>query len=184
VGHKVQASGFAPRLAADPCSAGRLARRRPSRSCSDPALTKIKLDENLPVDLAPDLMKLGHVRAYAPRRRSFTRGAQRRPESDRAHLLDIETQTHQYSSMRTTIDLPDDLYRALKARAGLTGVTSRQLVQRLIQQGLSSSTGGTGARKRYGPPPVIIPRRRVRIPAVSRAELMRIDEEEDEAKHA
>jgi hypothetical protein len=86
--------------------------------------------------------------------------------------------------MRTTIDLPDDLYRALKARAGLTGVTLRQLVQDLIQQGLGSSTGEAIAIKRHAPPPVIIPRRGVPIRALSQAELRRMDEEEDEAKHA
>jgi len=85
--------------------------------------------------------------------------------------------------MRTTIDLPDDLYRALKARAGLNGVKLRQLIQRLIEQGLRSTSGGTAARK-HDPPPIIIPPRGVPIPAVSRAELARIEEEEDEAKHA
>jgi len=85
--------------------------------------------------------------------------------------------------MRTTIDLPDDLYRALKARAGLNGVKLRQLIQRLIEQGLRSTSGGTVARK-HDPPPIIIPPRGVPIPAVSRAELARIEEEEDEAKHA
>jgi hypothetical protein len=87
--------------------------------------------------------------------------------------------------MRTTIDLPDDLYRALKARAGLSGVTLRHLIQRLIEQGLRSSTGGGEEPARsFGPPPVIIPPRGVPIPAVGRAELKRMEEEEDEGKHA
>jgi hypothetical protein len=85
--------------------------------------------------------------------------------------------------MRTTIDLPDDLYRALKARAGLNGLKLRQLIQRLIEQGLRS-TGGELAARRYGPPPVIIPPRGVPIPAVSRTEVTRMEEEEDEARHA
>jgi hypothetical protein len=85
--------------------------------------------------------------------------------------------------MRTTIELPDDLYRALKARASVNGVTLRQLVQRLIEQGLRSS-GGAGPTKKHGPPPVIIPPRGVPIPAISRAELRLIEEQEDEAKHA
>lgn len=86
--------------------------------------------------------------------------------------------------MRTTVDIPDDLYRTLKARAGLSGVTLRQLVQRLIEQGLRSSTGEVDSRKRHDPPPVIIPPRGVAIPALLRAELTRMEEEEDEAKHA
>jgi hypothetical protein len=86
--------------------------------------------------------------------------------------------------MRTTIDLPDDLYRALKARAGLTGVTLRQLVQRLIEQGLRSSPGETVSRKNFGPPPVIIRPQGKPIPALPRAALKRLEEQEDEAKHA
>jgi hypothetical protein len=85
--------------------------------------------------------------------------------------------------MRTTIDLPDDLYRAFKARAGLNGVKLRQLVQRLIEQGLRS-TGIEPAARKHVPPPVIIPPRGVAIPAVSRAEVTRMEDEEDEARHA
>lgn len=85
--------------------------------------------------------------------------------------------------MRTTVDLPDDLYRALEARAGLNGIKLRQLIQRLIEQGLRS-TGGEPAARRHSPPPVIVPPRGVPIPAVPRAELVRIEEEEDEAKYA
>jgi hypothetical protein len=40
---------------------------------------------------------------------------------------------HQDAFMRTTIDLPENLYRTLKARAGLSGITMRQLVQQLIE---------------------------------------------------
>lgn len=85
--------------------------------------------------------------------------------------------------MRTTVDLPDDLYRALKARAGLNGIKLRQLIQRLIEQGLRSASGGPPTTRR-APPPVIVPPRGIPIPAVSRAELMRIEEEEDEARYA
>lgn len=86
--------------------------------------------------------------------------------------------------MRTTVDLPDDLYRALKARAGLNGVTLRHLVRRLIEQGLHSPTDEAGLARRHGPPPVIIRPRGVPIPAVSRTELTRMEEEEDEAHYA
>lgn len=87
--------------------------------------------------------------------------------------------------MRTTIDLPDDLYRALKARAALSGVTLRELVRRLIDQGLRQPAGGQPAgRSRREPPPVIVPPRGVPIPAVSRAELARLEEQDDEARHA
>ena len=92
---------------------------------------------------------------------------------------------HQYEYMRTTIDLPDDMFRALKARAALSGVPLRELVRRLLEQGLQVPGGGPPQSSgRHSPPPVIIPSRGVPIPAVPRATLRRIDEEEDEAKHA
>lgn len=85
--------------------------------------------------------------------------------------------------MRTTVDLPDELYRSLKARAALSGVPVRQLVQRLIEQGLRSAVSTQpAATARREPPPVIIPPRGVRIPAIPRAELRRLEETEDEAK--
>jgi hypothetical protein len=84
--------------------------------------------------------------------------------------------------MRTTIDLPDDLYRALKARAALRGVTVRELVRGLIEQSLLPSTAGAPARRgRPEPPPVIIPPRGEPIAALSRSELRRLEEEADEA---
>jgi hypothetical protein len=87
--------------------------------------------------------------------------------------------------MRTTFDLPSDLYRALKTRAALTGVTMRDLVRRLIEQGLRQPSPGPHAPGvRRDPPPVIIPPRGTSIPALPRAELQRLEEEEDAARYA
>ncbi|HXG03045.1 MAG TPA: ribbon-helix-helix protein, CopG family [Candidatus Binatia bacterium] len=87
--------------------------------------------------------------------------------------------------MRTTIDLPDDLYRALKARAALSGTTLRELVRRLVEQGLRqpSAPPGPGASRRQPPPVIIQPTGRP-IAALSRDRVRRLEEEEDEAKHA
>jgi len=41
--------------------------------------------------------------------------------------------------MRTSIDIPDPLFRHLKAKAALEGSTLRDLVLKLVQRGLSSS---------------------------------------------
>jgi hypothetical protein len=92
--------------------------------------------------------------------------------------------THQNASIRTTIDIPDDLYRTLKARAGLNAVPLSELVRRLIEQGLHSGAPESGPRKKFGPPPVIIPARGKPIHATPRADLVRMEEEEDEVKHA
>lgn len=83
------------------------------------------------------------------------------------------------------MDLPDDLYRTLKARAALSGVTLRELVRHLIEQGLRTPrTGQTASAGRREPPPVIIPPCGTPVPAASRAALRHIEEEEDEEKHA
>ena len=41
--------------------------------------------------------------------------------------------------MRTTLELPDPLFRTLKARAALDGTTLKELMLRFVQQGLSET---------------------------------------------
>lgn len=41
--------------------------------------------------------------------------------------------------MRTTLELPDDLFRAWKARAAHRGTTLKALVTQLLQRGLAAS---------------------------------------------
>lgn len=87
--------------------------------------------------------------------------------------------------MRTTIDIPEGLYRALKARAALSGVTMRDLVRRLVEQGLRQPVAASEAAPgRREPPPVIILPRGVPIPSIPRNDVLRLEEEEDEARHA
>ena len=86
--------------------------------------------------------------------------------------------------MRTTFDLPDGLYKSLKVRATLDGISLRELILTLIERGLRSPSAGSGARARRCGPPVIVPPRGVKIPAISAQDLRRIEEEEDQAKHA
>jgi len=89
---------------------------------------------------------------------------------------------HHYVFVRTTIDLPKELHRALKARAGLTGITFRELVQSLIEQGLRTPTAVSSLTT--SEPPIIIVANGIPIPAVSRQELMQSEEDEDTAKYA
>jgi hypothetical protein len=87
--------------------------------------------------------------------------------------------------MRTTIDLPDELYRALKVRAVLRSTTLRELTRELLEQGLRQpDTAAPPPQGRREPPPVIAPLVGVPIPALTRAELRRLDEEVDEEVHA
>lgn len=85
--------------------------------------------------------------------------------------------------MRTTLDLPDDLYRILKARAALVGMPLRRLVESLIRHSLREPLDRASGPNKRQPPTVIVPPSGRRIPAPSRARLRRL-EEEDEAKRA
>src|SRR5204862_6920792 len=55
--------------------------------------------------------------------------------NDLLFVVDILAFIHKYVNMRTTIELPDGLYRTLKARAGLSGTTVREVIHRLIEKG-------------------------------------------------
>ena len=92
---------------------------------------------------------------------------------------------HKNADMRTTIDIPDELYRSLKARAALNGRPVREVVTQLIVRGLRAAPLAEPARdRRREPPPIAIPPGGVPVPALSHAEKARAEEIEDEAKHA
>ena len=87
--------------------------------------------------------------------------------------------------MRTTIDLPDDLFRQVKARAALEGLKLKDLIAAYVAQGLERGTAPeTPPRRRSSPPVVQHATSGVPIPALSGEELARIEEEEDLARLA
>ena len=99
--------------------------------------------------------------------------------------VNISAQKHKYANMRTTLEIPDELYRSLKARAALSGVPVREIVTQLIDLGLRSVPSVARTRhRRHAPPPVAIPPRGVSIAALSHEDKVRAEEIEDEAKHA
>jgi hypothetical protein len=82
--------------------------------------------------------------------------------------------------MRTTIDLPDDLFRQAKARAALSGVTLKDLITRWVERGLREPDDvPVAATGRQRPLPTIVPPRGRRIPALSNAEIEALLEGED-----
>ena len=104
---------------------------------------------------------------------------------DRPTHVDSAAGTHHYADMRTTIDLPDDLYRTLKTRAAISGVTMRELVQRLIEQGLREpgvSTAPLPAEEE--PLPVAIPAGSGPIRAFTNAELHELEMEDERERLA
>lgn len=81
--------------------------------------------------------------------------------------------------MRTTIDLPDELFRQAKAQAALDGVPFKDLVARWMQEGLRKRrmepAGGTIRR---ADPPIARPKTGKPLPVFSNAELYGMLDEE------
>ena len=98
--------------------------------------------------------------------------------------LDASALAHKNANMRTTLDIPDEIYRSLKARAALAGVPVRSVVVRLIDLGLRADHSTTAPKLRRELPPVAISPTGIAIPALSREEMARAEEAEDEARLA
>ncbi|MEX2578726.1 MAG: hypothetical protein WD342_06685 [Verrucomicrobiales bacterium] len=84
--------------------------------------------------------------------------------------------------MRTTLDLPDPLFREVKSRAAREGMKLKELIACYIEAGLRSATvPTTGGRGHPEPLPVAIPREAGRAPgqALTNRELQALLEEED-----
>jgi hypothetical protein len=84
--------------------------------------------------------------------------------------------------MRTSFDLPDQLYRTLKARAAQSGVRVRDLVIRYLELGLNQPARRAGQAARAAPP-VMIPSSGHVIRPVTGKQAARLEEAEDLAKH-
>jgi hypothetical protein len=81
--------------------------------------------------------------------------------------------------MRTTLDLPDELFRQLKARAALLGTSVKTLLTSYVENGLRQTSRPT-ARRRSALP--VIPRGRKVVATVTADVMARMDDEEDRAK--
>ena len=57
--------------------------------------------------------------------------------------------------MRTTLDLPDDLFRQVKARAALEGASLKVLLARYIEYGLRHDHNNNASRVKRSVIPVI-----------------------------
>ena len=81
--------------------------------------------------------------------------------------------------VRTTLDLPDDLFRQVKAKAALEGATLKMLLTRYLESGVRQPArlaGEPGRRSRLP----IVPRRGKRvIPNLTPDLQARLQEEED-----
>jgi hypothetical protein len=94
--------------------------------------------------------------------------------------LDGSAQTHKNASMRTTIDLPDELLRQAKAKAALSGLKLKDLITRYVEQGLRQGPpAGAAQRRRRSELPVARPATGRSLPALTNAEIERLLDEDD-----
>ena len=86
--------------------------------------------------------------------------------------------------MRTTLELPDPLFREVKIRAIQQGVTLKDLLARYIQAGMAApATAAVPLPRVHIPLPIFRPVDGSIIPARSNADLFAMLEEEDAINH-
>jgi hypothetical protein len=85
--------------------------------------------------------------------------------------------------MRTTIDLPDELFRQAKARAALDGMSLKDVITRFVEQGLRQGTPSPTAppRRRRSELPVAQSATGRALPDLTNVEIHRILDEEEAA---
>ena len=96
--------------------------------------------------------------------------------------IDVFTSLCLNAIMRTTLDLPDPLFREVKSRAAQEGMKLKELIAYYIEAGLRAPIGPTtGERGHSEPLPVAIPREAGKAPgkALTNRELQALLEEED-----
>ncbi len=82
--------------------------------------------------------------------------------------------------MRTSIELPDELFRQVKAKAALDGVKMKDLIAHYIEQGLEQDFARKGvAVRRRSPLPVARPATGRTLPELSNQEIQRLLDAED-----
>jgi hypothetical protein len=85
------------------------------------------------------------------------------------------------SAMRTTVDLPEDLLRRVKAAAALKGMKMKDLMALLLERGMrSEGLEEPGKRQGSRKLPTMIPSTGRKIPVLTNAELYEILEREDD----
>ncbi|MBM3889896.1 MAG: hypothetical protein FJ388_12335 [Verrucomicrobia bacterium] len=84
--------------------------------------------------------------------------------------------------MRTTLDLPDELFRQVKAKAALQGSSLKELVMRYVESGLRQSAQSKATGRKRNRLPLIKRRGRSVIANVTPELRAKLEEEEDLAK--
>ena len=84
--------------------------------------------------------------------------------------------------MRTTLDLPDELFRQVKARAAMEGATLKDLLERYVQSGLRQPDPPARRRLKRSKLPIIKSTGKRVIPNLTPEQHARLEEAEDLAK--
>jgi hypothetical protein len=84
--------------------------------------------------------------------------------------------------MRTTLELPDELFRQVKARAAVKGTTIKELLTQYVETGLRQPDAPSTSHGKRSSLPVIKRGRRGVVLPVTPDLQARLDEEEDVAK--
>jgi hypothetical protein len=84
--------------------------------------------------------------------------------------------------MRTTLDLPDGLFRQVKAKAALEGTRLKDLLTRYVESGLRQSAQPAGRPLKRSNLPVIKAKGKSAIPNLTSALQAKLEAEEDLAK--
>ena len=84
--------------------------------------------------------------------------------------------------VRTTLDLPDDLFRQVKAKAALEGASLKDMLTRFIENGLRQPPRLAGPPSRRSPLPTVTKRGKGVIPNLTPELQARLEEEDDLAK--
>ncbi len=84
--------------------------------------------------------------------------------------------------MRTTLDLPDELFRQVKAKAAMQGSSLKKLLMRYVADGLREPGQSAAASRKRSRLPVIKRRGKSVIANVTPELQARLEEEEDLAR--
>lgn len=83
--------------------------------------------------------------------------------------------------MRTTLDLPDDLFRQVKAKAALEGEKLKDLITRYVESGLLQHSPRASPASRSELPVIARQGKRL-VPSLTGKQQAKLEEEEDVAK--
>ena len=84
--------------------------------------------------------------------------------------------------MRTTLDLPDELFRQVKAVAAVNGISLKDLLRRFVETGLRQPESPPGLAGKRSKLPVIKRRNKRVIPNLTPELQAKLEQEDDLAK--